>query len=445
MKVLIVGGGIAGLSAYHALRKHLPDAQISVYESHESPSSTQSILGGGLGLAPNGLRALKSVHSDALSYIQSHGYAVGIMSFRNSKGALLGRFWNGRKERYGFDQVLCPRAVVHEGLLLGVEEGVVSWGTKVASVKELPGDAGVEVSFSDGAIEAVDLVICADGVRSACRTSLFGEDYQAVYEGFTGIGGFVPFERLPQTLQAGLQHDPLNMTFGAQGFFGFGLADSQNPPKKVMWWSTYETSEPPTRSSRLSGIVQQLLARHGAWTSEFDSPRAPVFQTLINLGSEPTSGVSGLDAVVSDTNLLVLPRYICPTLPSWSSESGRIILVGDAAHALPSDSGQGVSCAVEDALCISALLNHFSADQRFEVGESVKRAAKAYEDIRMKRIAIILAAAKRRGDNKKMKTWWQEWLRDWMLWLLCRLPESINDRIMAYDIEADVHSYIESL
>jgi len=180
MKILIVGGGIGGLSTYLALKKHLSTSDVSsitIIESHESPART---LGGGLGLAPNGQRAIASIAPDALPYIQERSFPGSQMTFRNSSGSMLGVFSSGRKERYGHGMVMLPRAVVHEALLSSVAENDIRWGVKVKGVQESGSEVAVE--YADGSTEMADLVIGADGVRSAVKSSLFNGKFDAKYE-----------------------------------------------------------------------------------------------------------------------------------------------------------------------------------------------------------------------------------------------------------------------
>lgn len=177
MKILIVGGGIGGLSAYHALKKHLSTSDVSILESHESPART---LGGGLGLAPNGQRAIASIAPDVLPYIQERSFPGSQMTFRNSSGSILGIFSSGRKERYGHEMAMLPRAVVHEALLSSVAEKDIRWGVKVKGVQESGSQVAVE--YADGSTEMADLVIGADGVRSAVKSSLFDGKFDAKYE-----------------------------------------------------------------------------------------------------------------------------------------------------------------------------------------------------------------------------------------------------------------------
>ena len=181
MKILIVGGGIGGLALYHALRKHLgdtPGLSIKVVESHEPPTRMRSV-GGGLGLAPNGLLAINSLSSEAVAYLQKDGFEVSSMTFRNAKGRLLGQL---ATDRYKFKMVMIRRAAICEALLPGVREEDVRWGVQVSGVKLQDDGAGVIVEYADGTTETADLVIGADGMRSKVKDSLFKGQFPTVYE-----------------------------------------------------------------------------------------------------------------------------------------------------------------------------------------------------------------------------------------------------------------------
>lgn len=192
MKIIIVGAGIGGLSAYLALKKHLAavsnstSLSITLVEAYPSPSQhTYALVGNGLGLAPNGLRAIASVTNSAVPYIYSHGYTQGSsFTFRNGKGKTLGAMKFGRLERYGYPMCMVPRAIVHEALLNEVDAKDIRWGVRVVGVRELDdhGDGGIVVQFEDGTEDKADLVIGADGVRSVVKNSLFDGNYEAQYE-----------------------------------------------------------------------------------------------------------------------------------------------------------------------------------------------------------------------------------------------------------------------
>jgi 2-polyprenyl-6-methoxyphenol hydroxylase-like FAD-dependent oxidoreductase len=183
MKILIVGCGIGGLAIYRALRKHLgdtPGISIKVVDSHERPTRTRSV-GGGLGIAPNGLRAINSLSPDAVSYLQKDGFQLSSITFRNSKGSLLGQIAID-PQRYKFPMVVVRRGAVCEALLPGLRQEDVRWGLEVLNVELQDDGAGVIVEFADGTTETVDLVIGADGMRSKVKDSLFKGQLPAVYE-----------------------------------------------------------------------------------------------------------------------------------------------------------------------------------------------------------------------------------------------------------------------
>ncbi|KAG6829164.1 hypothetical protein H0H92_005508 [Tricholoma furcatifolium] len=440
MKIIVIGAGIGGLSVYHSLKKNLPDDLIiKVYESYGSPTSTSSKLGGGLGLAPNGLRAIASVSPTAAECIQARGAPGFVFTFRNSSGKLVGNLWSGRKERYGFSQLMVRRALVHEGLLQDVPDGAITWNTAIKSVQEV--DEGAQVTFADGLTEVADLVIGADGLWSVVRDCIFNEQYKPFYDGFTGVGGFVPISSLSERLRDSLGTENVVMTFGEQGFFGYSVCSSYKSGDdptghSIQWWSIYESAVPLTRGEEPSVVRDRLLALHGSWKSPHDSSSQHVYEEIIKLGCTAENASSG--------NLLVLPRYEAPRMPRWTcpSGTGRIILIGDSAHPMPPDSGQGASCAVEDAVALGALLKKYHATGDPAISDTLKRTAAAYEDLRMKRVWKILDIAKRSGGGKKKKqSWLQQWIRDCFLGLFCKLPESLNDWLLAYDAEAAVLQY----
>jgi hypothetical protein len=235
------------------------------------------------------------------------------------------------------------------------------------------------------------------------------------------------------------------MTFGPEGFFAYTpcTKSSLDPPssspsseddsdKYIMWWSNYETYPAPDRNAPLADIYAQLTTRHGFWKHPYDTPQRSIYPSIIDLacGSPNNNNADSTSTpapalTAAEKKVLVLPRYITPRLSHWASPSGRIILIGDAAHAMPPDSGQGVSCAVEDSLSLGLLLKHYltfgptSAEEPLSVAEVLKKTKGAYEDVRMPRVKLVLDHAKRVGERKKKQTWLQEKVRDWMIWTIC--------------------------
>jgi 2-polyprenyl-6-methoxyphenol hydroxylase-like FAD-dependent oxidoreductase len=115
--------------------------------------------------------------------------------------------------------------------------------------------------------------------------------------------------------------------------------------------------------------------------------------------------------------------------------------MGDAAHVMPPETGQGVSCAAEDAVAIGLLLGHYTANER-DSSEAFRKTARAYEAVRLKHVGLLLHAARHAGKSKRRLSWWQEWVRDTLVWLFCLLPLWLNDWQYGYDVEADVAQYL---
>lgn len=183
MKILIIGSGISGLSAYHFLRKHLADSTsphiIKIYEAYPEASHT---IGGGLGLASNGMRVLNALNPAIAERLlsPSSSFNHGTFTLRNSYGKTISRVHMSRKERYGFPLVMIARDTIYSVLEDELPEGAVQYGKRVASIREKDGGE-VEVEFEDGTLELADLVLGADGVRSVVRPTVVGVGFEAQY------------------------------------------------------------------------------------------------------------------------------------------------------------------------------------------------------------------------------------------------------------------------
>lgn len=210
MKIIIVGAGISGLSTYLHLRKHLSqDHEITIYESY-APRSTLNkdtsnnstpltldelskstvLVGGGLGISPNGMRVLRTLDSALHSDVVAQGFPVEHFVFKGANGWTLGKQRTSDKSvRLDGDEEVCVSSSRHglwETLLKHVGEGVVMY-QKVIGIErdEATGRTLIKIVGEQGkeSIEIADLLIGADGSKSMVRTALFGHDeaYQAQY------------------------------------------------------------------------------------------------------------------------------------------------------------------------------------------------------------------------------------------------------------------------
>ncbi|KAI9775598.1 MAG: hypothetical protein M1839_000999 [Geoglossum umbratile] len=448
MKIVIVGAGISGLATYLNLKKSLPEPPsgephaIVIYESHQAakddagnPVPSVSI-GGGLGVSPNGLSELEKLDPELKDAVIAQGFPARRFQMKNAWGWTLG-WMTACSSASGKPQtmVMSHRQGIWDSLKAKVPDNVLIAGKKVSGVK-LGEDGKHTIVFADGLTDSADIVIGADGVKSVVKEFVAGEGYQPHYEGLVGVGGWMPCSHLPPQPKDGVwkaPNAPVVMTFGAQGFFGYApansgkkLSDAESAlsyGSDAMWWSSFEEAEAPkdTKNFDKNLIREQLIERHKNW-------KDPVIQHCIN------------NAEIS----LILPMWVTPKLPKWHTDG--VVLIGDAAHALPSTSGQGVSQCLEDAHALCYLLAHYLRESYAPTSdvpvltetEAVHLAAQKYTTMRKPRVEHILVQARKMGDLKKKKGLIEEWFTYLFLKVLFKvMSPSSQNYLYAYDVEAE--------
>ncbi|PPQ70315.1 hypothetical protein CVT24_013010 [Panaeolus cyanescens] len=467
MKIIIIGAGIGGLSTYLSLKKHLaglPSGPVTIklVESHKSPAQQARFVGGGLGLGPNGLRAISSFSPAAVRFIQRHGFPVTEMSFCNAEGKLLTKVRLDSQEKHGFKTLMLPRALVLQALLQDVDFGAIHWATTVLRVREC--GSQVAVDYVDGTTETADLVIGADGVRSVVKKSMFGGRYEPSYSGLVSTGGFIDLERLPRSFQDKLTTDGIVITFGHKGFLGYSMASPPfNPassnaevsPPLMQWWTIYESPEAPTRKETATVLESQLQSRYGSWKTLSDNPDCEAdstFSSIIRLGCQPghessppslaqPPPYSMFPNIVTTSDPFIIPLFHAPRLPRWSNSKscgtrGRIVLIGDAAHNTSQFAGQPY--AIEDAVVYAMFLRHYLSQEILTGSSSAfSKAAKAYEDTRKPHVHRISHHVKQTGGMMETSRF-GGMVRDFAIKrLLPRIPQSATDRLFGYDPEAE--------
>ena len=104
--------------------------------------------------------------------------------------------------------------------------------------------------------------------------------------------------------------------------------------------------------------------------------------------------------------------YKVPELSSWTSESGRIIVIGDAAHAMSPTGGQGASMAFEDALTLADVLGSMKPTD-----STTADTLRQWQSIRQARVEKILAFTSKGGDiRKRSVNPIQQLIKEWMMW-----------------------------
>jgi 2-polyprenyl-6-methoxyphenol hydroxylase-like FAD-dependent oxidoreductase len=344
LRVLVVGAGIAGLAAARALR--LAGFRPDVTE--KLPAST--ISGGGIYLPGNAARALREIGLDGP--VRPLGQVIHRQRFCDSGGRQLcevdlGGLWAGVGECRAL-----PLPELHRVLLTGAG-GEVRHETEVCGLELEP--HAVTVTFGNGRTAEYDLVVGADGRRSAIRTlaALGGSPRpagQVVYRSVV-VGG-------PKIA------DWISLLGQRAGFI-------------VM----------PLGAGRLYCYADE------AGTAPPPDPRARLREVFGQYGGPVPAILDAIEQVqVAATDEVELGR--------WSR--GRVVLVGDAAHATAPTLSQGAAMAIEDALVLADALGQSggatsSAARR---STSVPEALAAYESRRRPRIKWVLDRTRDRDRTR---------------------------------------------
>jgi 2-polyprenyl-6-methoxyphenol hydroxylase-like FAD-dependent oxidoreductase len=338
-EAVVIGGGIGGVAA--ALALHRIGWRATVLER----ASALGEIGAGMSQAPNAMRAL-----DALG-VGDEARSAGVPT--HAAGNLRtpdGRYLQHARPGDVTAMLAFHRADLHRVLLDAVPADRVRTGSEVARVWQEAGRASV--GFGGTELSA-DLVVAADGIRSTVRRLLWPDAPPPRFLGRTAWLGVAEVADLPGSI-----------TLGPGGYFlihpvGRGRA----------YWAYVTTAD---RSGvRYEQEKAELTRRVGAWHD-------PVPHLI---AATPSEAVIHIDIHDLDP----LPTYV----------NGRVVLLGDAAHAMSPDRGQGAGQSIEDAIVLAAALGRES---------TVDAALRRYDTDRRPRTQATARGARRDGHRTTSRT-----------------------------------------
>ncbi|MFC4497173.1 FAD-dependent monooxygenase [Streptomyces ovatisporus] len=303
---LVIGAGVGGLTA--ALALHQRGLRVTVLER----ASSVEAVGAGLGLTPNSLRALDTLGlGDTLRAKRTWTREGGL---RTPSGRWLSRTDpEAAAERFGGPLVPVHRATLISLLLSRLPEGTVITGTPAGIADPGDRDRPALVRSGEQRWEA-DVVVAADGIHSPARGVLFPGSPAPRYAGFTAWRMVVP--------ALGTGHPP-HETWGRGTLWGTQpLADGRI--------YAYAAATVPAGEQAPDGELAELRRLFGNW-------------------HEPVPAI--LQAVTPGQILRNDVYRAAATLPAH--HRGRVALLGDAAHAMPPNLGQGGNQAIEDGVVLA--------------------------------------------------------------------------------------------
>lgn len=304
----VVGGGIGGLATAAGLLRRGWSVQVL----EQAAEFTE--VGAGISLWANGFRALDAIGlGERVRALGSMDVSAGL---RDHRGRWIVRTdKSGLARRHSATAVMLHRSELMRALLDAVPAECLTAGTRVHAVRPANGRA---VVVHDRGESTVDLVIGADGVRSTVRTQVWPDAAAPRYAGSTAWRMVLP--------------SPLTGPFAGGESWGSGAVFGAFPMSKdrVYCYAT-DTVEPGGASP--DGELAGLRRRFGDWHHP----------------------IPALLAAATSSAVLRNDLYYLPPLPSFTS--GRVVLLGDAAHAMTPHLGQGANQALEDAATLVAVLD----------------------------------------------------------------------------------------
>ncbi|KAL1635034.1 hypothetical protein SLS58_010429 [Diplodia intermedia] len=366
--IAIIGGGLASLTL--ALSLHHRGIPCTIYEARPESASTP----GALMLSPNSLRILDSL--SIYPQIRDLGFTFSTVAFKNAAEETTDLYHLGGTAQYSYP---CLR-IYRQTLLLALRSAAARAGIAIHYSHKFLSITSTSTSTTTGlttfAVQhagqtrhaTASLVVGADGIHSKVRTQHVAPSAPAHYEGRVAITFAV------SRAQAGLPADyPCPVAIHGPG--GAFVLAPQTPDGSAELLAGTQVAHPEqdrvgwaALGEDKGGLAEMLRRDEAMW---------------------PETVRRVLEGIPVET-LAIWPYYSVPKMESWAGKEGaeaRVVVLGDAAHAIPPTAGQGASQALEDAVTFAEVVAGFDDDGEGEWREVVAR----WQRYRQQRVDRVLA------------------------------------------------------
>jgi naringenin degradation protein FdeE len=343
-KALVVGGGISGMCAAIQLSKFGMEVDLVEIDPDWRTSGT------GITLQGPTLRAFTEI--GVIDEILAEGWCADGVDICNASGDRIAELPTpriGRTDVPGGGGILRP--ILAEILRKATRAARVRirCGQTVKTIDNLPD--GVRVLTTDGREETYDLVVCADGLRSAMRGLLFPDAPAPMY---TGQGAWRAVVPRPSDIQRAVM------------FMGAHLKAGMNPvSRSEMYLFLTEPHATPEHidQSALAGMLRGLLSEFGGLVADVR------------------------EQISSQSRITYRPFWALLLPPPWSR--GRVVLVGDAVHSTTPHLASGAGIGVEDAIVLA---------EEITKSAGIPKALASFTERRFDRCRIVVENSLRLGE-----------------------------------------------
>lgn len=331
-----------------------------IYERRSENSET---FNSGVTLGPNGSRVLDSL--GVLQRIAPLSYQTETHTFKDPDGNTLNRINIATKEISEYKGHRIYRQILKQEFAAVLKELKipVEYGAKFEKVVDESADG---IAFHiNGRVEHASVLVGADGIHSTVRKYL--TPALPEYVGLVCIYGHLPTDEVSWLAKEAdkactIQDEPGAMFMIPEDHDGSDLMVGRQFPFPALDRTGWEAlAHEPDK------LYNMFCKDYEQW--------GPAGRSIMDLLSTRKEGV------------LLWPFHRMPKLSSWASSAGRVIIIGDAAHALPPSSGQGVNQALEDASTLAGLLKSLSGKT------NANEALRLWHKRRQDRIDMIIKMA----------------------------------------------------
>ncbi|KAJ7595705.1 hypothetical protein C8J56DRAFT_387258 [Mycena floridula] len=369
-RVAVCGGGIGGLAFAAAMSKH-PNIKVDVYES----TSQFSSFGAGIGVWPRAWNVLRKIGVDKeLAKLVSLAPTDALshnLTFRKSDQA----------RGFDFCQMFSKGRLLtfHRGELQQVLAHHISSSCEIHYSKHLltyneEASGNVVLSFTDGSTACCDILVAADGLKSACRGIIFRRLAQAaksngryeeaksllacvepIWSGSIAYRSLIPLDPLEDASTTELEISPVPIMYVGKDANLIVYPVAQGNLLNVVLHHT---------RPELQGMTYD-----GPWSEEVELDE---LLNITDFSSWEPQVQAIMQRIVKPTKWVI---HTTRPLPTFSS--GRVALLGDSGHGMTAFQGSGAGQAIEDAYVLAELLGH-----RQTTINTVSQALRIYDEIR---------------------------------------------------------------